>query len=421
MAQRPFQFLHAADLHLDDPVEGLGEAPARLADLVIDCPLNAARRLFEAAVQHRVDFVVLSGDVVDLRRRWPREMAFLVEQFQFLAKHDITVYWAGGEIDSFDWPSAYSLPSNVKLASRFHLQRLKHEIGGAPVCELAGRSRNSSDFSEAYDFGSGKAELFSIAVAHGQQLTTPADIGARYWALGGSHRRSTQQISPHCIAHYPGTSQGRRPSEAGAHGCTLVQVDELGQARLTPLTTDAVRWESPQLSVSVAADRSQLELLLRDHIQRHFSEPGGPLTLVEWRINCQGSLFAELRRGKLASELLAALQRDFGERSSAPVWSVAINAELDSALPAVWQQEESLRGDFVRAVQGLIADELVEPATRARRPQLHDLLARGSSLAGDAKIDRSYFTIENATARCRLLRQAAWLGADLLSPEEVSR
>ena len=60
-----FRFLHASDLHLDRPPRGLAEVPDHLRSVLAEAPYRAAERVFDAAVKERVDFVVLSGDVID--------------------------------------------------------------------------------------------------------------------------------------------------------------------------------------------------------------------------------------------------------------------------------------------------------------------------------------------------------------------
>ena len=84
MPQRPFRFIHAADLHLDRPVHGLTESPEHLVDLLIDCPAHAAVKVFDAAIDRHVDFVVLSGGVINPRHASPYEMMLLADQFDRL-------------------------------------------------------------------------------------------------------------------------------------------------------------------------------------------------------------------------------------------------------------------------------------------------------------------------------------------------
>ena len=72
MAGLPFTFLHTSDLHLEQPLHGVAEVPDHLCELFLDAPYRAAQSIFDAAIEHRVDFVVLAGDVADWHRAGPR-------------------------------------------------------------------------------------------------------------------------------------------------------------------------------------------------------------------------------------------------------------------------------------------------------------------------------------------------------------
>src|SRR5262245_15923416 len=68
MSGQHFRFLHAGGFLLDQPLAGLTEIPEPLTDLLIDAPFSAAQKVFDAAIEERVDFAVLNGDLVDLAR-----------------------------------------------------------------------------------------------------------------------------------------------------------------------------------------------------------------------------------------------------------------------------------------------------------------------------------------------------------------
>src|SRR5262249_37890390 len=91
MSGQHFRFLHAGGFLLDQPLCGLVEIPEPLTDLLIDAPFAAAQRVFDAAVEERVDFVVLNGDLIDLARPSARALAFLLDQFDRLDGHGISV------------------------------------------------------------------------------------------------------------------------------------------------------------------------------------------------------------------------------------------------------------------------------------------------------------------------------------------
>jgi hypothetical protein len=233
------------------------------------------------------------------------------------------------------------------------------------------------------------------------------------------HGRSTLHQSAKSLSHYPGTPQGRSFSEAGAHGCTLVHVDEGRQFRLTPIATDVVRWESPSLTLGVAADRAELERLLRERTTQLIAEAGGAALVIDWQIVCDGTIFGELRRGKLTAELLAALQREFGGRSQT-AWTVAIRPELPTELPTAWQREETLRGDYLRAIGGLLHE--TSPSDSTLSPvDLEKILAHAGDGVHWQRFERISASLADPVKRKRVLREAAWLGADLLSAEEAAR
>lgn len=430
MAQRPFRFLHAADLHLDQPVAGLSEAPEHLVDLLIDCPARAAVRVFDAAIDERVDFVLLAGGVIDPRSCAPREWLLLVEQFERLADRNITVYWAGGPDDLVDsWPKHLAWPANVRIFPRGKVQRIRHEIFGEPVCEIIGRSHDADGPGQPPEYAPSRANLFTLAVAH---AVWPGDvlapIGVDYWALGCRHDRTTPLDSPHCVAHYPGAPQGRRPDETGLHGCTLGSADDQGRIRLTPISCDVVRWHAPRLALSESADCQELEQLLRQRTAQLLEEAGGVAALITWNISCEDALLAALRRGQWNVELVSLLRSEFGHRSP-PAWTIDIVPELPDQLPTHWYSEESLRGDYLRAALALANDPSATAAVTATATTIAastdpssepPMLISPGDLPPDVaeKLGWSAVSLDRADVRRRVLREAAWLGADLLSPYE---
>ena len=228
--------------------------------------------MFDAAIAQRVDFVILSGDVIESQSAAPRDWLLLIEQFQRLAERNIAVYWCGGAVDwQRHWPSFVQWPANVRFFPAGQVGRYRHEIGGQVVCEIVGRAWDRSGPPKAYDFSPSDERVFSIAVAHADwNCAALGEMDLDYWALGGLHQRATP-LDASCIAHYAGTPQARSAEEIGAHGCTLVAVDEMRRINLMPIHCDVMRWQTPQLSwdasssFSPNADRTELERMLAAH------------------------------------------------------------------------------------------------------------------------------------------------------------
>jgi DNA repair exonuclease SbcCD nuclease subunit len=112
--QQPLRFIHASDLHLERTLEGVTECPVHWEQRMLDISKRAAERLFQGCVEEEIDFLVLSGNVLNASLAPPGIYLFLIEQFERLKKAGIKVYWGGGECASpEDWATAFPLPDNV--------------------------------------------------------------------------------------------------------------------------------------------------------------------------------------------------------------------------------------------------------------------------------------------------------------------
>lgn len=405
MADASFRFLHAADFHLETPPGGIAEIPPQLRDLFLDSIYYAAERVFETAVSEEVEFIVLAGDILDPQLTGPRGPLFLSEQFARLAARGIAVYWAGGRVDPPDaWPSSVKLPGNVYLFPQGKPGEVLHHRDGAPIARLEGASRVRGKAIRPNQFGPDPGGLYSIAVVHGK--ADPEAFKARgvhYWALGGSHTRQSLLAGP-LQAHYPGTPQGRKPSETGAHGCLLVTVDAHQQARTTLVPCDWLRWHEERLLIEETTDRRSLENQLLDRLSALTEAAAGVQLLVSWSIAGSGVLLEELRRGTLAAELLDRLRAESGEGRQA-AWSTSLAAEPPERLPADWYDQQTVLGDFLREVRRL---EMNPDAPLDLQVYLGQSQAAGP-IAELVAMDPD--------RRVRALREAALLGVELLRGE----
>ncbi|MBN2474868.1 MAG: hypothetical protein JXB62_09700 [Pirellulales bacterium] len=407
MSNWPFRFVHASDFHLELPPLGLAEVPDHLRDLFIESAYWAAERVFETVLAEEAELLLLSGDVLRPHETGPRGPLFLAEQFGRLAERGISVYWAGGQVDPPEaWPAAVALPDNVHVFPRGRVEELVHQRDGTPLARISGASLDRQRTARASSFDADPTGLFSIAVVHGA-----ADLAAlrardvHYWALGGRHDRSTLFSSPR-VAHYPGSPQGRRPEEHGAHGCTLVQVNQPQPARTSLIPTDVLRWLDERIAVDDATTRDDLEVLLRQRIQALIETVPKVDLLISWTIGGSGPLVATLRRGTLRSELLQWLRSEFGFGPPA-AWSVSLEVEPPVSLPPEWYEQETIRGDFLRAIRQaqMNTGEPIDLQAYLAEEHLAGLLAPAA-------------TLDDKAMRERVLREAALLGSDLLSGEE---
>jgi hypothetical protein len=409
MSIRPFRFVHASDFHLEQPAHGIAEIPEHLRESLIEAPYQAAQRVFDCVLAEDAEFLVLSGDLVDPLRSGPRAVLFLNDQFQRLFVRKIPVYWCGGEVDPPDaWPTWATLPENVHVFPRGRTAEFVHERDGVPLARLIGVSNDSRRAISGGTFIRDPAGLFSLGVVYG--AAEAAALQSRdldYWALGGKHARSTLFSTPH-TAHWPGSPQGRCFGEPGAHGCTVVHVDANHQSKLVFLSTDVLRWANERVAIDDGASRHDLQTLLQERLQSLMDSAPGMSILVAWTIVGGGLLWRQLRRGGLPQQLLSELRGETGLGAPA-AWSLTLAAEAAEDLPGDWYEQETILGDFLRSIRHwqINAGEPIDLS-----PYLDERHLAGTLGANVA--------IGDEQTRQRVLREATWLGVDLLTGEEPS-
>ena len=419
MLGRPFRFLHASDFHLEQPLCGLAEVPDHLIEPLADAPYHAATRVFDLALSEEVDFVLLAGGLVDPHRAGPRGLKFLSEQFTRLAEREIAVYWVTSRSDGRErWPSNLHWPPNVHLLDGQRVERTIHTRRGEPLCRITAVGIDAESPSTGESIAAtlsrelaaaGYGDLFSIAVA-AQKLdpSALADLPVSYWALGGEPKSATllELTDPQRFARLSGSPQGRSPDETGPHTCTIVRVDETGRFRIDAQPTDVIRWHHERITTSAAMTVSELEHLLHERVNEIIAAAPDRIQLIRWTILGDAALLPAARRTGLAAELTSRLRSEHGFGTAAVAWTVAVDIQ-PPALPETWCEQETLLGDFLRSVRGLEhSDGPLDLKTYMSEQQ-----ATGPFAA--------YAAVVEPAARQSIVRQAGWLGADLLRSDDA--
>lgn len=172
------------------------------------------------------------------------------------------------------------------------------------------------------------------------------------------------------------------------------------------IPTDTVRWLNERIPIDETTSRDDLEVRLRERMHAILEASPTISQLLSWTVSGRGPLIVQLRRGRLAADLLQWLRSDYGYRTPA-AWSVSLETEVSETLPPEWYEQETIRGDFLRAVRQLQmnSDEPLGLEQYVAESHLAGTLAGAIAFAGKA-------------ARDRALREAAVLGVDLLSGED---
>ena len=264
-----FSFIHAADVHLDSPLHGLARYDGVPVEEVRGATRAAFDRLIETAIDRRVDFLVISGDLYDGDWRDMGTGLYFTAAMGRLGRASIPVYLLAGNHDAASVITR-ALPAIPNVHTFTTRAAQTHRIEHLDVA-LHGRSFAEREVFEnlAAGYPAAVPGAFNIGLLHtalgghaahaAYAPCTPQELAAKgydYWALGHVHDHAVLATDPYIV--FPGNLQGRNIREQGPKGVVLVTVEDGEVARLTPLALDVVRWARVAVDATGAADVTEL-------------------------------------------------------------------------------------------------------------------------------------------------------------------
>jgi DNA repair protein SbcD/Mre11 len=405
MAKESFRFIHASDFHLERPLQDILDLPDNLKKTLVEAPWKGAEAIFEHAVVENVDFIVLSGDLLNPLTCGAPGVAFLLEQFESLQQRGIQVYWAGGTVDDPErWPEAVMLPANVHLFSKHEVEAIVHRRHQTPLVTLLGRSSSGSENVRAAEYARDPDDNFVIAVAFGKaDSETLAAERVDYWALGGQHQSEILRSDEPAI-RYCGSPQARSLSEPGEHGFVLVDVDAQRNLQIHSIGIDLVRYSTQDIDADDVALGRDLRQLLAKRVARLQSEAAGRHVLVKWRVHMDLENAAVVGPSAI-EDLLGWLRREFGHGQPS-CWSLDMEILPPKELPAKWKEEDTILGDFLRTA----ATHRKESAKRLNLKPIIDAETPASNI---------WHSALSSSAPAATLDKSTLLGVDLLRGHKV--
>ena len=300
-----FRFLHAADIHLDSPLRGLDLGDSEIAARVRAAPRAAFRNLVRYAIEERVAFVVIAGDLYDGDWKDFRTGLFFVEQMGRLNDAEVPVFVLHGNHDAKSVITRrLTLPPNVRVFSSRRAE--SHRLDGPDVV-LHGRSFPKRAVPEnlARDYPGPVKDAFNIGVLHTSLAghadhdtyapCTIDDLAAKgydYWALGHIHHRKVLHASP-WIA-FSGNLQGRHPRETGPKGAYLVTVADGVADTPEPVDFDVVRWEVIQVPLGGLATMDEVLDAVQERIAETRETAEGRALVCRLRLEGRTAIHSEL-------------------------------------------------------------------------------------------------------------------------------
>jgi DNA repair protein SbcD/Mre11 len=362
-----FRFLHAADLHLDSPLHGLERYDGAPVEELRGATRRAFEQLVGLAIEERVNFVLIAGDVFD--GDWPdyNTGLFFAAQMAKLGEAKIPVVLIRGNHDA-----ASQITRQLQYGAG--VRELRTDRPETHVLDDLGVAIHGQGFAQASvttDLAAAYPEpipgCFNIGLLHtsadgreGHANYAPCTVaglrsrGYDYWALGHVHTREVLCRDPWIL--FPGNIQGRHARETGAKGCTLVEVRDgriMGEPE--PRGLDVLRWERCVVQSDGAADAQEVLSLAEQALATHCRGAGN--RLVALRVEVRGSCRAH---GKLADDperFINEVRRLALEVGSGRVWveKVRLRTRLHEGV-------ESAAGEEIRELMESVRDLLEDEA-----------------------------------------------------------
>lgn len=321
------KFIHAADIHLDSPLNGLSAYPDAPVEQLRSATRDAFTALVDRAIAEEVDFMVIAGDLYDGSWRDFNTGIYFAKEMGRLKRVGIHVYVLFGNHDAeSEMTKKLELPDNVHTFGPNKPQTFK--VDGLAV-SLHGQSFKQRDVTTnlATGYPAPTAGHFNIGVLHtaleGYKThpyyapCTAAELHAKgydYWALG--HVHEFQQWVGASTIVFPGNLQGRSVRELGRKGAVMVSTDEAGTIAVERIFIDVLRWE--HLAVD-ASDCETLEDVVRKTGQQLESllgtdseVPRAARITIQGKTKAHGKLFG--LESQLRHEVLAQIAAIGNER-----------------------------------------------------------------------------------------------------------
>ncbi|MFH1302530.1 MAG: hypothetical protein ABIK07_15830 [Planctomycetota bacterium] len=339
----PTRFIHASNLRLDHQPQGVGAVSKAAQTSLEDCTLATFEEIVKACLEHKIDFLLLTGNTfIDEDYSILARIA-LIEGFQQLASENIQVFIIPGQHDPLSaWDLQYHWPGNVTfLSPQDHdILDIMREEETVATLQILGASHykkqqplklnqrnqlfNKHD-QRALSIGCISACVPTESAAQSAKtnqsvpLTLPGEffpldwqsdeideVAVDYLALCKGTQRQTFEMQPG-IAHHPGTAQGLNFDEHKQAGVTLVTVEPEAPLVHRLLKVAVVRWLVIELNLDPETNREQFKHLMKEALLARKPANHEKLWMVRWQIKGAGELFDTLRNFKnqrgLASEL----------------------------------------------------------------------------------------------------------------------
>jgi DNA repair protein SbcD/Mre11 len=286
-----FKFIHTADVHLDSPLIGLSKYQDAPVDLLRNATRSAFSQLINMALEEKVAFVIIAGDLYDGTWKDFKTGFFFISEMNRLRNKGIRCLLLYGNHDAESQITKnLTLPDNVfvfpnRNASTFNLKDIGVSAHGRSFKERDTYDNLADSYPDPVpgDFNIGVLHTgLEGDAAHAHYAPCTLDQlktkGYDYWALGHIHQKKILNKNPHII--FPGNLQGRKINEQGPKGAVLVTVEDNSIVDMEWVYPDVVRWRQIEIDLTECEKLEEALLLSQEAMHKVVGEDAEGRTLA---------------------------------------------------------------------------------------------------------------------------------------------
>jgi DNA repair exonuclease SbcCD nuclease subunit len=357
------KFLHCADIHLDSPLRGLESYDGAPVEEIRGATRKAFVNLINLALDEKVSFVLISGDLYDGDWKDYNTGLFLMAQLSKLSSQGIPVFIVKGNHDAESKMTRdLKPPEGIKVFSSskpetITLKDLDVAIHGQSFATAAVTKDLASSYPPPW------AGLFNIGMLHtsvngreGHENYAPCSLdtlqakGYDYWALGHVHKREILSENPWIV--FPGNTQGRHIKETGPKGCTIVSVEDGAVVSVEHRDLHSLVWSLCEVEASGAAHPQDVVDRVKEWVEKEYLKNNKEFTAarIHVRGSCKAHGLISEDPEKWKNEMRAAVTDACG--SSVWLEKIHIQTAVEADFEQIIKRNDAL-GDLLRYLESL--------------------------------------------------------------------
>ncbi|QDV70178.1 putative metallophosphoesterase YhaO [Rosistilla carotiformis] len=365
------RFIHAADIHLDSPMLQLEHYEGAPAEEIRRSTRRALTNLIDLAIEKKVDFVLIAGDLYD--GDWPDHNTglFFTSEVARLRAAEIPLYFISGNHDAANkLTKALPLPTNpdgspVQLSSTKVDSVILEDLGVAIHGRGFSKQAETSNLSDKYPRAT--RDLLNIGMLHtslqGAQGHAPyapctpqqlADKEYDYWALGHIHIREDRAIEGSCPIVFSGNTQGRSVRETGAKGCVLVELDPIAPPKLEFQPLDVCRWEICEIDATEIDRIDDLIQQCKTRMQAICANNPDRTSIVRVRVVGQTPLYSTLQAR--LEHWQSVMRQETFDIDEGSIWMERLRVKATAPREAITLDASGPIGELLQTISSVSAD-----------------------------------------------------------------